>query len=100
MRFPLEATLRELARSPRILFIANPNNPTGTLLDEAALARILDAALRTLVLVDEAYFEFAGLTVLPWIRRRAQFSGVAHVLQSGGLGRAAAGRALRARRRG
>ncbi len=70
MNFPLEETLRELARSPHILFIANPNNPTGTLLDEAALAQILDAARRTLVLVDEAYFDFAGITVLPWIRRR------------------------------
>ena len=29
MNFPLEETLRELARSPHILFIANPNNPTG-----------------------------------------------------------------------
>src|SRR5580704_6373410 len=71
MRFPLEATLKALRRGPRILFLANPNNPTGTLLDHGVLARILDAAPRTLVLVDEAYFEFAGLTVLPWIRRRA-----------------------------
>jgi histidinol-phosphate aminotransferase len=70
MNFPLEATLRELKRSPHILFIANPNNPTGTLLDEASLMRILDAAQRTVVLVDEAYFDFSGLTVLPWIRRR------------------------------
>ena len=70
MEFPLEATLRELRRSPHILFIANPNNPTGTLLDEASLAQVLDAARRTMVLVDEAYFEFSGLTVLPWIRQR------------------------------
>jgi histidinol-phosphate aminotransferase len=70
MNFPLEAVLHELRRSPHILFIANPNNPTGTLLDEAGLARILDAAPRTVVLVDEAYFEFSGLTVLPWIRQR------------------------------
>ena len=70
MNFPIEATLRELRHSPHILFIANPNNPTGTLLDEASLARILDAAPRTVVLVDEAYFEFSGLTVLPWIRQR------------------------------
>jgi len=70
MNFPVEATLRELRRSPHILFIANPNNPTGTLLDETSLARILDAAPRTVVLVDEAYFDFSGLTVLPWIRRR------------------------------
>ena len=70
MVFPLDATLRALARSPRLLLLANPNNPTGTLLGHAALRRILDAAPRTLVLVDEAYFEFSGLTVLPWIRRR------------------------------
>ena len=70
MDFPLEPTLRELKRSPHILFIANPNNPTATLVDEAGLARILDAAPRTLILVDEAYFEFSGLTVLPWIRQR------------------------------
>jgi histidinol-phosphate aminotransferase len=67
--FPLAAILRALRHSPRVLCLANPNNPTGTLLDHAALRRILDAAPRTLVLVDEAYFEFAGLTVLPWIRR-------------------------------
>ena len=70
MRFPLQATLAALKRSPRILFICNPNNPTGTLLDLRALERILDAAARTLVLVDEAYFDFAEITVLPWIRRR------------------------------
>jgi histidinol-phosphate aminotransferase len=70
MRFPLQATLQALARAPRLLFLANPNNPTGTLLKQAELTRILDAAPRTLVLVDEAYFEFSGLTVLPWIRKR------------------------------
>lgn len=70
MRFPLEAVLGELANSPNILFIANPNNPTGTLLDQQALARILDAAPSTVVLVDEAYFEFSGVAVLPWIRSR------------------------------
>lgn len=71
MRFPLEKILRALRRSPRLLCLANPNNPTATLLDQAALSRILDAAPRTLVLVDEAYYEFSGVTVLPWIRRRA-----------------------------
>jgi histidinol-phosphate aminotransferase len=71
MCFPLEGILRALRRSPRLLCLANPNNPTATLLDLKTLARILDAAPRTLVLVDEAYYEFADVTVLPWIRRRA-----------------------------
>jgi len=73
MRFPVEDAIRILRqpskRCPRVLYIANPNNPTGTLVPREELSRILLAASRTLVLVDEAYFDFAGLTILPWIRR-------------------------------
>jgi histidinol-phosphate aminotransferase len=69
MRFPLAEVLAALRRRPRIFFLANPNNPTGTLIPREALARILPAARHTLVVVDEAYFEFSSVTVLPWIRR-------------------------------
>jgi histidinol-phosphate aminotransferase len=73
MRFPVEAAVQVLKqrgkRCPRVLFLANPNNPTGTLAGLQDLGRILRAARRTVVLVDEAYFDFSGLTVLPWIRR-------------------------------
>jgi histidinol-phosphate aminotransferase len=73
MKFPVNAAVRELRRapkrSPRVLYIANPNNPTGTLVSPQDLRRILQAASRTLVLVDEAYFDFCGQTILPWIRR-------------------------------
>lgn len=69
MKFPLKKVLRELRRRPRIFLLANPNNPTATLVTPAEIREILEAAPRTLVLVDEAYFEFCGVTVLPWIRR-------------------------------
>jgi histidinol-phosphate aminotransferase len=73
MKFPVADVLRELRRSlprkPRVLFIANPNNPTGTLVQPEDLRRILRAASQTLVLVDEAYFDFSGLTILSWIRQ-------------------------------
>jgi histidinol-phosphate aminotransferase len=73
MRFPVVSVIRALRqppkRCPRVLYISNPNNPTGTLVRRDELRRILQAASRTLVLVDEAYFDFAGLTILPWIRR-------------------------------
>jgi histidinol-phosphate aminotransferase len=71
MRFPLDGILRVLRHGPKLLCLANPNNPTATLLDHGALARILDAANRTLVVVDEAYYEFSGVSVLPWIRKCA-----------------------------
>lgn len=70
MRLPLDRVLLALKSAPSVFFLDNPNNPTGALLDKRTLAKILDAATRTLVVVDEAYFEFSGVTVLPWIRLR------------------------------
>jgi histidinol-phosphate aminotransferase len=73
MQFPVDAVIHALRlspkKAPRVLYIANPNNPTGTLVQHEELRRILRASSRTLVLVDEAYFDFSGLTILPWIRR-------------------------------
>ncbi len=70
MRFPLRDILALLGRRrPRVLFLANPNNPTGTLLSSKELRRILNAATHTAVVVDEAYVEFSRFTVIPWIRR-------------------------------
>jgi len=72
MRFPLEAVLLALRKKPRVLFIANPNNPTGTLLQSDAIRKILNAATHTAVVMDEAYAEFSGATVVPWIRKFPQ----------------------------
>lgn len=68
MQFPMKALLAALQKKPRIFFLANPNNPTGSVLRPVELRRILKAATHTLVVVDEAYFEFSGITILPWIR--------------------------------
>jgi histidinol-phosphate aminotransferase len=69
MSFPLDEVCRALARGPRVLFLANPNNPTGTLVPLSQLQTVLTAARRTVVVVDEAYWEFSGVTALGWIRR-------------------------------
>jgi histidinol-phosphate aminotransferase len=73
MRFPVDGVVRALRQPPkscpRVFYIANPNNPTGTLVRRHELLRILRAASRTLVLVDEAYFDFSGFTILSWIRK-------------------------------
>jgi histidinol-phosphate aminotransferase len=69
MSFPLDTALRELRLAPRLMFLANPNNPTGTLLQPTAIRRMIQSAARTLFVIDEAYYEFSGVTVLPWIRR-------------------------------
>lgn len=45
--------------SVKVVFLCSPNNPTGDLVDQAGLCRLLSAAKnRALVVVDEAYIEF------------------------------------------
>jgi histidinol-phosphate aminotransferase len=68
MEFPLDEFVAALRKRPAVIFIANPNNPTGTLLPLEAIKKILLAATSTAVVIDEAYAEFSNVTVLPWIR--------------------------------
>ncbi len=49
----------------KMVFLASPNNPTGNLVDEASLRQLL--GLDMVVVVDEAYCEFAGITVAPLV---------------------------------
>ena len=52
---------RAFSPRTRLIFIANPNNPTGTWVDAVGLERLLEAApAHALVLVDEAYFEYVS----------------------------------------
>ena len=69
LRFPGKDLLRKINSRTRAIFVANPNNPTGTSASPAQLKALLRAAPRAAVVVDEAYFEFSGNTVLPWIAK-------------------------------
>jgi histidinol-phosphate aminotransferase len=68
LEFPLEELLDSIRPSTRAILIANPNNPTGTGIDLDGVRQILEAAPNAAVLIDEAYFEFSGVTALPCIR--------------------------------
>jgi histidinol-phosphate aminotransferase len=69
MTFPFAEVMRALKRRPRVFFLANPNNPTGTVLGKSELREILRSFPETALVVDEAYAEFSDVTVLPWIRK-------------------------------
>lgn len=69
MEFPAEAAIKALRKKPRALFLANPNNPTGTLVEKAVLHKLLLAATHTVIVLDEAYSDFSGQTGVPCIRR-------------------------------
>ena len=57
----LGAMLSAITDKTKLVFIANPNNPTGTWLDDTTLRKFLNAVpSNVIVILDEAYFEFAG----------------------------------------
>ncbi len=67
LSFPLEELLAAVTPATRAILISNPNNPTGTAIGLDAIQTILEAAPEAAVLIDEAYFEFFGVTALPLI---------------------------------
>jgi histidinol-phosphate aminotransferase len=62
--FPLEELLEAINPRTRLVMVANPNNPTGGAIGLAEIERILQRAENAAVLIDEAYFEFYGVTAL------------------------------------
>jgi histidinol-phosphate aminotransferase len=68
----LEAMLGAITPRTRVMFVANPNNPTGTLAAREAIVTLLNEIPPHVVLVmDEAYIEFLAdpIDLLPFIQR-------------------------------
>ncbi|MCU0246506.1 MAG: histidinol-phosphate transaminase [Bryobacter sp.] len=64
LAFPLEELLAAITPRTRAILVSNPNNPTGSWIEIDAIRRIIEAAPHAAILVDEAYYEFYGITAL------------------------------------
>ncbi len=69
----LNAMAARVSAKTRVIFIANPNNPTGTLLPQTELAQFISALPQhCLCVLDEAYFEYVssqdGINSLDWLK--------------------------------
>jgi len=69
LAFPVEELIAAVTPAMRAILISNPNNPTGTAIGLPEIERILGAAPGAAVLIDEAYYDFCGVTALPLIGR-------------------------------
>ena len=58
--FPLDGMLRAITPNTRIVYVNNPNNPSGQPIAKEAIHRIARAAGHALIFVDEAYHDFLG----------------------------------------
>jgi histidinol-phosphate aminotransferase len=75
LRADADALIRAVTPRTRLLFLANPNNPTGTSISADAFARLLERVPENVVIAaDEAYVEYVRRPDFPdslaWLRRR------------------------------
>jgi len=61
------AIRKALDNKAKLVFIASPNNPTANLTPEADIVELLETG--RIVVVDEAYYEFSGVTVAPLVAK-------------------------------
>ncbi len=59
MALDVDAYIAAIEEDTRIVFITNPHSPSGTWLSEADVRRIIEAAPRALVVLDEAYVHYS-----------------------------------------
>ena len=67
LRFPYECLVAAVTPRTKIVAIANPNSPSGSVATRDQIVEIARRAPHALVLVDEAYFHFHGETVVDLI---------------------------------
>ena len=65
--FPVQGILNALTAKTRMVILCNPNNPTGLAADRASILRIIEAAPDAAILLDEAYYDFYGHTLIDQI---------------------------------
>jgi histidinol-phosphate aminotransferase len=64
MEFPFERFLAAITDKTKLIIVATPNNPTGTLVSREHLLAIAKAAPQAVLMVDEAYYHFHGESVM------------------------------------
>lgn len=58
-----------ITREPAVVYICNPNNPTGNIHSKEYIEHLVQEYPDTLFLIDEAYYEFSGITVKDLVLR-------------------------------
>jgi histidinol-phosphate aminotransferase len=67
LSFPTKKVLDAISKKTKIVVLVNPNNPTGTPIDKKDIIKIIEKAKNSLVILDEAYFQYSEETCISLI---------------------------------
>jgi histidinol-phosphate aminotransferase len=63
----VDLVFKAITKKTKLIILCTPNNPTGNIIPEKDILKVADTGIP--VVVDEAYYEFSGLTILPWLSK-------------------------------
>lgn len=69
LSFPTDKILKSISKKTKIIVIVNPNSPTGTMIEKSDIMRIMDKAKNSIVLLDEAYYQFSEVSLKKLVNR-------------------------------
>jgi histidinol-phosphate aminotransferase len=81
LQFPFERLLKAITPRTKVIAIANPNSPSGSVATREQILELARRAPQAVLLVDEAYFHFHGETVMDTGGHRAEPHRSAHVFE-------------------
>jgi histidinol-phosphate aminotransferase len=87
LRLDLESLLNRVNQRPRLLVLANPDQPTGAVIPREAMRRLAEATQRNgvLLIIDEAYFPFYSETAISWVKEFDHLAVTRSFSKAGGL---------------
>lgn len=68
LTFPLDRIIQRGRKGKCAFFLANPDSPTGGILDLYSLEKLVKAVAPNLVIVDETYYQYAGISAVPLLK--------------------------------
>lgn len=69
-KFPVAEILQLLKnKRPKLIVVCNPNNPTGTIVPIKEIGVMARSAPDSIFMIDEAYFEFSGVSAVPLLSK-------------------------------
>lgn len=71
LEFDVVALEQAISRRPKLVILPVPDNPTGALLAPQEILRWTEEFPDIVFVIDEAYYEYAGITVLEMVNRRS-----------------------------
>lgn len=67
--FPSDELIKNIDNKTKLIIITTPNNPTGEAIEEATLLKVLEAAKKSYVLIDETYVNYAERSFIDLIQK-------------------------------